>query len=192
VQHPGFARKVLLGGGLAPALDHSLVDLNERMLEVQQLDHQPGRKTRTASGKDIAIGNQRDQAKQVQVFGHLASLDLPGPALGEGSFYLLPEHAFGQLPQWVAQIDHLIQVGTEKVIGHAAAFKNSQKTASIEYLFHHLVITRSWGTLVLMRQSGVDELCWRWLLLWPAVAQRVFSSLTTAPQLRQNSADSLY
>jgi hypothetical protein len=34
----------------------------------------------------------------------------------------------------MAQIDHLIQAITEKVIGHGAAFKNSQKTGSIEYL----------------------------------------------------------
>jgi hypothetical protein len=30
---------------------------------------------------------------------------------------------------------HLIQAITEKVIGHGAAFKNSQKTGSTEYLF---------------------------------------------------------
>jgi hypothetical protein len=35
----------------------------------------------------------------------------------------------------VAQIDHLIQAITKKVFGHGAAFKNSQKTSSIEYLF---------------------------------------------------------
>jgi hypothetical protein len=35
----------------------------------------------------------------------------------------------------VAQIDHLIQAVAEKVIGHGAAFKNSQKTGSIGYLF---------------------------------------------------------
>jgi hypothetical protein len=35
----------------------------------------------------------------------------------------------------MAQIDHLIEAIAEKVIGHGAAFKNSQKTASIEYLF---------------------------------------------------------
>ena len=37
--------------------------------------------------------------------------------------------------QWMAQIDHLVLAITEKVIGHGAGFKNSQKTASIEYLF---------------------------------------------------------
>jgi hypothetical protein len=35
----------------------------------------------------------------------------------------------------MAQIDHLIQAISEKVIGHGAAFKNPQKTGSIEYLF---------------------------------------------------------
>jgi hypothetical protein len=35
----------------------------------------------------------------------------------------------------VAQIDHLVQAVAEKVIGHGAAFKNSQKTGAIEYLF---------------------------------------------------------
>jgi hypothetical protein len=35
----------------------------------------------------------------------------------------------------VAQIDHLIQAITEKVIGHSAAFKKSQKTDPLEYLF---------------------------------------------------------
>jgi hypothetical protein len=40
----------------------------------------------------------------------------------------------GQLRHRVAQIDHLIQAITEKVIGHGAAFKDSQKTGSIEYL----------------------------------------------------------
>jgi hypothetical protein len=35
----------------------------------------------------------------------------------------------------MAQIDHLIEAVAEKVIGHGAAFKNSQKTGTIEYLF---------------------------------------------------------
>jgi len=35
----------------------------------------------------------------------------------------------------VAQIDHLIQAVAEKIVGHGAAFKNSQKTDSIEYVF---------------------------------------------------------
>jgi hypothetical protein len=35
----------------------------------------------------------------------------------------------------MTKIDHLIQAITEKIIGHGAAFKNSQKTGSIEYLF---------------------------------------------------------
>jgi len=47
----------------------------------------------------------------------------------------LPWHSIGQHRQWVAQIDHLVQAVAEKVIGHGAAFKNSQKTDSIEYLF---------------------------------------------------------
>jgi hypothetical protein len=41
----------------------------------------------------------------------------------------------GQHRQRVAQIDHLVQAVAEKIVGHGAAFKNSQKTASIEYLF---------------------------------------------------------
>jgi hypothetical protein len=47
----------------------------------------------------------------------------------------LPRHAVGQHRQRVAQINHLIQAITEKVIGYGAAFKNSQKTGFIEYLF---------------------------------------------------------
>jgi hypothetical protein len=35
----------------------------------------------------------------------------------------------------VAQIDHLVQAAAEKITGHGAAFKNSQKTGTIEYLF---------------------------------------------------------
>jgi len=35
----------------------------------------------------------------------------------------------------MAQIDHLAQAVAEKIIGHGAAFKNSQKTGTIEYLF---------------------------------------------------------
>jgi hypothetical protein len=35
----------------------------------------------------------------------------------------------------VAQIDHLVQAVVGKGIGHVAAFKNSQKTGSIEYPF---------------------------------------------------------
>jgi hypothetical protein len=35
----------------------------------------------------------------------------------------------------VAQIDQLVQAVAEKVIGHGAAFKNSQKTGYIECLF---------------------------------------------------------
>jgi hypothetical protein len=47
----------------------------------------------------------------------------------------LPRHTVGQHCQRVAQIDHLVQAVAEKVIGHSAAFKNSQKTGFIEYLF---------------------------------------------------------
>jgi hypothetical protein len=41
----------------------------------------------------------------------------------------------GEHRQRMAQIDHLIEAVAEKVIGHGAAFKNSQKTGTIEYLF---------------------------------------------------------
>jgi len=57
------------------------------------------------------------------------------PALDEGSIDLLPMHAVGQHRKRVAQIDHLIKAVTEKVNGHGAAFKNSQKTGVAENLF---------------------------------------------------------
>lgn len=41
----------------------------------------------------------------------------------------------GQHRQWMAKIDHLVQAVTQKIICHGAAFKNSQKTPSIEYVF---------------------------------------------------------
>lgn len=129
------ARKVLSSGCFAPALDHFLVALVERMLEVQQGHHQPGGQTRTPDIGDAATGNDKDRAKQVQVFDLFASLDLTRPALGERCFDFLPGHSVGQHRQRVAQIDHLIEAVAEKVIGHGAAFKNSQKTGSIQYLF---------------------------------------------------------
>jgi hypothetical protein len=48
---------------------------------------------------------------------------------------VLPWHAAKLHRQRVAQIDHLIQTVAGKVIGYGAAFKNAQKTGSIEYLF---------------------------------------------------------
>src|SRR5574343_1079548 len=53
----------------------------------------------------------------------------------QGSLDLLPWHPVGQDRQWMAQIDHLVQAVAEKIIGHGVAFKNSQKTPSIEYVF---------------------------------------------------------
>ena len=44
-------------------------------------------------------------------------------------------HANGMHRQRVAKIDHVVQAVSKKVIGHGAAFKNSQETDSIEYLF---------------------------------------------------------
>lgn len=129
------ARKVLPGGCFAPALDEVFITLVEGMFKVQQGHHQTGGQTRTPGIGDAATGNGRDRAKQVQVFDLLARLDLTRPALRKGSFDFLPRHAVGQDRQRVAQIDHLIQAVAEKVIGHGAAFRNSQKTGSIEYLF---------------------------------------------------------
>jgi hypothetical protein len=129
------ARKVLPSGCLAPALDHVLVALAERMLEVQQGHHQSGWQTRPVGIGDAASGNCRDWAKQVRIHDLLARLDLACQALHKGNFDLLPGHAVGQHRQQVMQIDHLVQPVTEKVIGHGAAFKNSQKTGSIGYLF---------------------------------------------------------
>jgi hypothetical protein len=59
----------------------------------------------------------------------------------------------------VAQIDHLIQAVAEKVTGHGAAFKNSQKTGSIEYLFESFDHPDSPISLAFMRAAGVLQ--WR-------------------------------
>ena len=88
--------------GVSPQLDHVLVALVERMLEVQQRQHQSGGQTRPPGIGDAATGNGRDQAIQVQVFDLLASLNLAHPALGEESLDFLPRHAIGQHRQWVA------------------------------------------------------------------------------------------
>jgi len=45
--------------------------------------------------------------------------------------YLLPRNAVGLHRQQVAQIDHLIQAVTEKVIGHRDAFKITQKKSML-------------------------------------------------------------
>jgi hypothetical protein len=129
------ARKVLRGWGLAPALDYVFDILVEGVLEVKQGHHQTGGQTRTAGVGNAATGNHRDRTKQVQILDLLARFNLASLALGPRCFDFLPRHAVGQDRQRVAQIDHLIQAVAEKVIGHGAAFKNSQKTGSIEYLF---------------------------------------------------------
>ena len=97
--------------------------------------HQTGGQTRTARIGDAATSNNRDRTKQVQILDLLPRFDLASPVMCEGSINFLPRHAVGQHRQRVAQIDHLIQAVTEKVVGYGAAFKNSQETASIEYLF---------------------------------------------------------
>jgi hypothetical protein len=50
-------------------------------------------------------------------------------------FDFLSKHTISHHRQRLAQIAHLDQAVTEIVIGHGAAFKNSQKTGFIEYLF---------------------------------------------------------
>ncbi|PUE49517.1 hypothetical protein B9Z45_15710 [Limnohabitans sp. 2KL-17] len=91
--------------------------------------------TRPTGVGDATTGIGIDRAKQVEILDRLACLHLMSPTLGKRCFYCLPRHATSQHRQWVAQIDHLIQAVTEKVIGHGAAFTNYQKTDSIEYLF---------------------------------------------------------
>jgi hypothetical protein len=73
-------RKVLPRGDLAPALDHVIVNLVERMPYVQQGHHQPVGQKRPAGTGNATTGNDRNRAKQVQVFDLLASFDLPSPA----------------------------------------------------------------------------------------------------------------
>ena len=123
------------GGRLAPALDDVFIALVEGVLEVQQRHHQPGGQTWPAGVGDTAASDRRHRAKQVQILDLLAGLDLTRPALGQGRLDLLPGHAVGQHRKRVAQIDHLVQAVAEEIVGHGAAFKNSQKTALIEYVF---------------------------------------------------------
>jgi hypothetical protein len=73
-------RKVLPRGYLAPALDHVIVNLVERMPYAQQGHHQPVGQKRPAGTGNATTGNDRNRAKQVQVFDLLASFDLPSPA----------------------------------------------------------------------------------------------------------------
>jgi hypothetical protein len=114
--------KLLPSRCLAQELNHVLIALVERMLEVQQRHHQTGGQTKLASIGDAANSNGRDRAKLIQVIDLLASLDRTRPPLRKGCLYFLPRHAIGQHRQWVVQIDHLIQAVAEKVIDRGAAF----------------------------------------------------------------------
>jgi hypothetical protein len=125
------------------------------MLEVQQRHHQTGGQTRPTSIGDVATGNGRDRDKQVHVLDLLASLDLTSPALRKGSFDFLPRHSIGQHRQRMAQIDHLIQAITEKVIGHGAAFKTPRKQAPLNVYLRVLTIRIHPTSQAFMRVAGV-------------------------------------
>ncbi|WP_346308934.1 hypothetical protein [Limnohabitans sp.] len=55
----------------------------------------------------------------------------------------------------MAQIDHLVYSVAQKVIGHGVAFKNSQKTAFIEYLFEFFDHLDSHPIPAFIRVAGI-------------------------------------
>ena len=130
------ARKVLPSGCLAPALDHVLIALVERMFEEQEDHHQTGGQTRPAGIGDAATVNGRDRAKQVQALDLIARLDPACPALRKGSFYLLLKHAVGQHRQRAGGANRSSdRGGCGKSHRSWHCFQNSQKKRFIEYLF---------------------------------------------------------
>jgi hypothetical protein len=127
------------------------------MLEVQQGHHQAGGQTRTTGVGKAFTGNYSYRTKLVQILDLLARCDLPGPALGQGSFDFLPRHAVGKHRQWVAEIDHLIQAVSEKVIGHGAAFKTPRKQALLNIYLRVLTIRNHPRSPAIMRAAGVFQ-----------------------------------
>ena len=102
---------------LAPALDHGFITLVERVLEVQQRDHQPDRQARPARTADAARGHHQRRAKHVGVLAGLAHAGLAGEQRGERRFNLRPGHAPAENRERVAGIHHAIQPCAKEVVG---------------------------------------------------------------------------
>ena len=99
------------------------------MLEVEQRHHDAQRHPR-APGVGLARQGLRSLTKPIQIGHGLRGARLAREQVRHRCLEPLPRHARGQHHQRVAQIDHGVQAGAEKVLGgsvgehHKGASKN--------------------------------------------------------------------
>ena len=109
--------EVLLHHVLRPAGHQFLVTQVEGVLEIEQRGHQPDRQTRPAYRTDPGAGNLQRRPEQVAAGHHLARPTFAGNGRGQSGFDLGPRQPTRQHCQGVPQINHLIESGSEKVVG---------------------------------------------------------------------------
>jgi hypothetical protein len=104
---------------LRPAGDQFLVTQIKGVLEVKQCRHQPDRQTWLASRTDAGTGtgNFQRRPEQVIAWHHLARAILAGECRRQRRFDLDPQHSTCEHRQGVAQVNHLIESGAEKIVG---------------------------------------------------------------------------
>lgn len=107
---------------LAPALDELLIAHVERMLQVQQRDHQPDRQPPPAAWADARPGELQRRAEQVLVREQRRQRCLN----------LLPRHSCGQHSQRVSQVDHLVQACAEEIVGGHRSLKTPGNCQSLD------------------------------------------------------------
>jgi len=111
------AAKELPIGVLGPPLNDVLVALAEGVLQIQQPDHQPDRQARATRCARACTRHLQGRAKQIQAFDRTPLAVLAGKARRQRRFDLGPRHAGSQYRERVAQIDHRVQPGAEKIRG---------------------------------------------------------------------------
>lgn len=103
------------------------------MLQIQQRGHpadgQPGTARRTLA----AASNRYRGAEQVTVVNHLSVTVLARKGRREDGFKVGPRQPTSQHRQRVLEVNHLLQAGAEKVVGHGIS------RGSISLSFRHLL-----------------------------------------------------
>ncbi len=113
----GQAGEVLPSRRLAPALADVFVALVEGVFEVQQRGQQTQRQAGPTGVGDASTSGDDCRAKPTRVFDLFARAHLPGKAVSQRSFDLLPGHATGQHRQGMTQVNHVVQTAAKEIIG---------------------------------------------------------------------------
>ena len=113
----GHAAEKLPDDVLAPALNQRFVAQVERVLEVQQRDHQAQRNAWAPGVAQPCTGQRRGRAKQINVFDNAARAVLASEKRCDGGFDVSPGQSRRQHDKRVAHVDHRIQARAKEVVG---------------------------------------------------------------------------